>query len=255
MRNTFAIAQRELNAYFSSPIAYVLIGFFALLFGWFFYVPLAYFEQQSMQAGMNPGQALNINQMLVGPTLMNTTVIMLFLFPLITMRTYAEEKRSGTIELLLTSPITDVQIILGKFLGAVGLYAAMLLVTVPSVLVLFAYGNPDWQPVATSYLGLFLLGSSFIAFGLFISSLTQNQIIAGVLTFVLLLMLLLVGWLKDFVTSPAALAAVSAVSVFEHFDDFTKGVLDTRHIAYYVSAITFGLFLTARSVDGERWRG
>ncbi len=129
MRNTLAIAQRELNAYFSSPIAYVLIGFFALLFGWFFYVPLAYFEQQSMQTGMNPTQTLNINQMLVGPTLMNTTVIMLFLFPLITMRTYSEEKRSGTIELLLTSPVTDVEIILGKFIGAMLLYAAMLAVT------------------------------------------------------------------------------------------------------------------------------
>ena len=129
MRNTLAIAQREVNAYFSSPIAYVLIGFFALLFGWFFYVPLAFFEQQSMQAGMNPTQALNINQMLVGPTLMNTTVIMLFLFPLITMRTYSEEKRSGTIELLLTSPVTDVEIILGKFLGAMLLYGAMLAVT------------------------------------------------------------------------------------------------------------------------------
>ena len=129
MRNIAAIAQREVNAYFASPIAYVLIGFFALLFGWFFYVPLAFFIQQSSQMGMNPTQALNINQMLVGPTLMNTTVIMLFLFPLITMRTYSEEKRSGTIELLLTSPVTDFQIIMGKFLGAMGLYAAMLGVT------------------------------------------------------------------------------------------------------------------------------
>src|SRR6187455_334354 len=131
MRNIAAIAQREVNAYFASPIAYVLIGFFALLFGWFFYLPLAYFEQQSMQMGMNPTQALNINQMLVGPTLMNTTVIMLFLFPLITMRTYSEEKRSGTIELLLTSPITDVQIIVGKFFGAYGLYIALLASTLP----------------------------------------------------------------------------------------------------------------------------
>jgi len=142
MRNILAIAQRELNAYFTSPIGYVLIGFFALLFGWFFYVPLAYFEQQSMQAGMNPTQALNINQMLVGPTLMNTTVIMLFLFPLITMRTYAEEKRSGTIELLLTSPITDVQIIIGKFLGAMLLYAAMLAVTTIHIGILFVFGEP-----------------------------------------------------------------------------------------------------------------
>ena len=150
---SLAIAQRELNAYFASPIAYVLIGFFALLFGWFFYVPLAFFEQQSMQMGMNPTQALNINQMLVGPTLMNTTVIMLFLFPLITMRTYSEEKRSGTIELLLTSPITDVEIILGKFLGAMLLYAAMLAVTMIHMAILFIFGDPEWKPIATGYLG------------------------------------------------------------------------------------------------------
>ena len=249
MSNIFAIANKELRSYFNSPIAYAVIGFFAFAFGFMFWVFLRGFVAESMRMNMNQMGAsgtVNINQMMLRPLVMQISV---------TMRTYAEEKRSGTIELLLTAPLTDVQIILGKFLGAVGLYAAMLLVTVPSVLVLFAYGNPDWQPVATSYLGLFLLGSSFIAFGLFISSLTQNQIIAGVLTFVLLLMLLLVGWLKDFVTSPAALTAVSAVSVFEHFDDFTKGVLDTKHIAYYVSVITFGLFLTARSVDGERWRG
>jgi ABC-2 type transport system permease protein len=123
------------------------------------------------------------------------------------------------------------------------------------VLVLFAYGNPDWQPVATSYLGLFLLGSSFIAFGLFISSLTQNQIIAGVLTFVLLLMLLLAAWLRDFITAPWGLSMLSAFAIFEHLDDFTKGVVDTKHVVYYLSLITFGLFLTARSVDGERWRG
>ena len=179
MRNIFAIAQRELNAYFASPIAYVLIGFFALLFGWFFYVPLAFFEQQSMQVGMNPTQALNINQMLVGPTLMNTTVIMLFLFPLITMRTYAEEKRSGTIELLLTSPITDVEIILGKFLGAMLLYAAMLAVTMIHMAILFIFGDPEWKPIATGYLGLLLMGGCFLSLGLFISSLTKNQIVAG----------------------------------------------------------------------------
>jgi len=256
--NILAIANKELRSYFNSPIAYAVIGFFAFAFGFMFWVFLRGFVAESMRMTMNQmgaGGTVNINQMMLRPLVMQISVIVLFMLPMVTMRTYAEEKRSGTIELLLTAPLTDVQIILGKFLGAIALYAAMLLVTVPSVLVLFAYGNPDWQPVATSYLGLFLLGSSFIAFGLFISSLTQNQIIAGVLTFVLLLMLLLVGWLKDFVTSPAALTAVSAVSVFEHFDDFTKGVLDTKHIAYYVSVITFGLFLTARSVDGERWRG
>jgi ABC-2 type transport system permease protein len=254
MRNILAIAQRELNAYFSSPIAYVLIGFFALLFGWFFYVPLAYFEQQSMNMGMNPGQALNVNQMLVGPTLMNTTVIMLFLFPLITMRTYSEEKRSGTIELLLTSPVTDVQIILGKFLGAMLLYAAMLAITLIHVGILFIYGEPEWKPIATGYLGLLLMGGSFLSLGLFISSLTKNQIVAGIATFAVFLMLWVVNWIGTFV-GPTMQTILTHLSLTDHFDDFAKGIIDTKHVIYYLSFMAFGLFLTAKSVDSERWRG
>jgi ABC-2 type transport system permease protein len=254
MRNVMAIAQRELNAYFASPIAYVLIGFFALLFGWFFYVPLAYFEQQSMQMGMNPTQALNINQMLIGPTLMNTTVIMLFLFPLITMRTYSEEKRSGTIELLLTSPITDVQIILGKFLGAMLLYAAMLAVTLIHIGILFIYGEPEWKPIVTGYLGLLLMGGSFLSLGLFISSLTKNQIVAGIATFAVFLMLWVINWIGTFV-GPTMQTVLAYLSLTDHFDDFSKGIVDTKHVIYYLSFMAFGLFLTAKSVDSERWRG
>jgi ABC-2 type transport system permease protein len=254
MRNILAIAQRELNAYFSSPIAYVLIGFFALLFGWFFYVPLAFFEQQSMQAGMNPGQTMNINQMLIGPTLMNTTVIMLFLFPLITMRTYSEEKRSGTIELLLTSPITDIEIILGKFLGAMLLYAAMLAITVIHMGILFIYGNPEWKPILTGYLGLLLMGGCFLSLGLFISSLTKNQIVAAMATFAVFLMLWVINWIGQFV-GPTTQAVLAHLSLTEHFDDFARGIIDTKHVVYYLSFMAFGLFLTAKSVDSERWRG
>ena len=254
MRNIVAIAQRELNGYFSSPIGYVLIGFFALLFGWFFYVPLAFFEQQSMQMGMNPNQPLNINQMLVGPTLMNTTVIMLFLFPLITMRTYAEEKRSGTIELLLTSPITDVEIILGKFLGAMLLYGAMLAVTAVHMSILFIYGNPEWKPIVTGYLGLLLMGGCFLSLGLFISSLTKNQIVAAMATFAVFLMLWVINWIGTFV-GPTTQSVLAYLSLTEHFDDFAKGIIDTKHVIYYLSFMAFGLFLTAKSVDSERWRG
>lgn len=254
MRNIVAIAQRELSAYFSSPIAYVLIGFFALLFGWFFYVPLAYFEQQSMNMGMNPTQALNINQMLVGPTLMNTTVIMLFLFPLITMRTYSEEKRSGTIELLLTSPVTDLQIILGKFFGAMLLYVAMLAITLIHIGILFIYGQPEWKPIATGYLGLLLMGGSFLSLGLFISSLTKNQIVAGIATFAVFLMLWVINWIGTFV-GPTMQTVLTFMSLTDHFDDFAKGVIDTKHVIYYLSFMAFGLFLTAKSVDSERWRG
>ena len=254
MRNTLAIAQRELNAYFSGPIAYVLIGFFALLFGWFFYVPLAFFQQQSMQAGMNPTQALNINQMLIGPTLMNTTVIMLFLFPLITMRTYSEEKRSGTIELLLTSPITDVEIILGKFFGAMLLYVAMLAITVIHIGVLFVFGNPEWKPIATGYLGLLLMGGCFLSLGLFVSSLTRNQIVAGMVTFAVFLLFWVINWIATF-TGPTTQNVLNYLSITEHLNDFTRGVLDTKHLVYYLSFIAFSLFLTVRAVDSERWRG
>jgi ABC-2 type transport system permease protein len=254
MRNIIAIAQRELNAYFGSPIAYVLLGFFALLFGWFFYVPLAYFEQQSMQMGMNPMQTMNINQMLIGPTLMNTTVIMLFLFPLITMRTYAEEKRSGTIELLLTSPVTDVQIILGKFLGAMALYACMLALSMIHIAILFIYGNPEWKPIVTGYLGLLMMGGCFLSLGLFISSLTKNQIVAAMATFAVFLMLWVINWIGTFV-GPTTQAVLAHLSLTEHFDDFARGIIDTKHIIYYLSFMAFGLFLTAKSVDSERWRG
>ncbi len=256
MRNILAIAERELRSYFASPIAYAVIGFFALVFGWMFYTFLRFFVMQSMQMsqmGMGPGQ-VNVNQAMIRPLILQISVVTLFVLPMITMRTYSEEKRSGTIELLLTSPVSDLEIILGKFLGALGLYALMLLVTVPTITLLFWYGDPDWKPVVTSYLGLLLLGGSFISYGLFISSLTKNQIVAGVLTFCTLLMLLLVSWMQDFV-GPVGQSVISALAVFEHFEDFSKGVIDTKHLVYYASVITFGLFLTAKSVDSERWRG
>lgn len=255
MRNLLAIAEREIKSYFASPIAYVVIGFFALLYGYFFYALLSFFEQQSMQMGMGqPGQSMNINQMLVGPVLMNATVILLFVFPLITMRTYAEEKRSGTIELLLTSPLTDLQIILGKFIGAMLLYAAMLAVTLIHVGLLFLYGDPEWKPIVTGYLGLLLMGGCFLSVGLLISSLTKNQIVAGMITFAVFLMLWVINWIGSFV-GPTAQAVLAHLSITEHFDDFAKGIIDTKHLVYYASFMAFGLFLTMKSVDSERWRG
>jgi ABC-2 type transport system permease protein len=174
--------------------------------------------------------------------------------PMITMRTYSEEKRSGTIELLLTSPVSDIEIILGKFFGAMGLYAAMLLVTLLYMAILFVYGNPEWRPIASGYLGLLLMGGCFISLGLLISSLTKNQIVAGVLTFAVFLMLWVINWIGD-QSGPTTRAVVNYLSIVDHFDDFARGIIDTKHLVYYLSFITFGLFLTAKSVDSERWRG
>ena len=176
MRNILAIAQKELRSYFASPIAYITIGFFALLYGYFYIAILSYFVRQSMQMGQFGGgpQALNINQVLIRQLFQNVTILILFIMPMVTMRTYSEEKRSGTIELLLTSPLTDFQIIMGKFLGAMALYGVMLLVTTIHIGLLFIYGHPEWKPIVTAYLGLFLLGGCFISMGLLISSLTKN---------------------------------------------------------------------------------
>jgi ABC-2 type transport system permease protein len=254
MRNILAIAGKELRGYFASPIAYIVIGAFALLFGYFFYAGVAFFNRQSMQMAMGQGGTMNINQMLVTPVFINATVMMLFLLPAITMRTYAEEKRSGTIELLLTSPVTDTEIILGKFLGAMGLYAAMIAVTLIHILLLFWFGNPEWKPIMSAYLGMLLMGGCFISVGLLISSLTRNQIVAGVVTFAVFLMLWVINWIGVFV-GPTAQAILSHLSITDHFDDFSRGVLDTKHLVYYISFISLGLFLTAKSVDSERWRG
>jgi ABC-2 type transport system permease protein len=253
VRNIMAIADKELRSYFSSPIAYIIIGFFLLPFGVFFYLYLTSFVRASMQQAQM-GAPMNINQNVIRYVLQNASVIILFVMPMITMRTYSEEKRSGTIELLLTSPVTDVEIILGKFFGALGLYVALLAVTLPHMGILFLYGNPEWRPIVAAYLGLLLMGATFVSLGLLISSTTNNQIVAGIVTFVVFLLLWIVGWFADS-AGPTIGPITSWFSITEHFDDFSKGIIDTKHVLYYLSLITFGLFLTAKSVDTERWRG
>jgi ABC-2 type transport system permease protein len=256
MNNILAIAHKELKGYFASPVAYVVIGFSAILFGWFFINLLYYFDRTQMQAGsgFQGPQAVNVNEILISPLFLNVSVILLFTLPLITMRTYAEEKRSGTIELLLTSPLTDLQIVIGKFLGGMVLYLAMLAVTLVHIGFLFAYGNPEWRPVATGYLGLLLMGGCFLSLGLFVSSLTRNQIVAGMVTFAVFLMFWVINWIATFM-DPTPQAVLNYLSITEHLNDFARGVLDTKHLVYYFSFIAFSLFLTVRAVDSERWRG
>ena len=256
MGNVLAIAQKELRAYFVSPIGYAVIGLFALLYGVFFVSALSFLLRVSLQAGMMQGAPpVNINEYMVRPLLGNTGVIMLFVLPMITMRSYAEEKRSGTIELLLSSPLTDVQILLGKFVGALSLFSMMLAITAIHMVVLFWYGEPELAPILSGYLGLLLMGASFISVGLLISSTTKNQVVAVMVTFAVLLLFWVISWLADPTGSSTTDQVLAYLSVLDHFDDFSKGVIDTSHLTYYLSFITFGLFLTAKSVDSEHWRG
>jgi ABC-2 type transport system permease protein len=255
MSNVFAIAHKELRSYFASPIAYVVTGVFGLTFGFFYTAYLYGFVEMSMgNPGTGGGGPANVNQQMIRPVLQNAAVVLLFVLPMLTMRTYAEERRSGTIELLLTSPLTDVQIILGKFLGALALYAVMLAASATNVLWLFAFGRPEWGPILSGYLGLLLFGGAFIAIGLLISSLTSNQIVAGAVSFTLFLLLWIVDWVSSF-TGPDVGNVLSYLSITSHLDEFLGGVLETKNIIYYLSFITFGLFLTAKAVDSQRWRG
>jgi ABC-2 type transport system permease protein len=255
MSNVIAIAQKEVRAYFVSPIAYVVLTAFALLYGYFFVMYLIDFQSMSMQmGGMGGGGPMNVNQGMIRPVLYNAAVVLLFMVPAMTMRAYAEEKRSGTIELLITSPVSDFQILIGKFLGVMALYGVMIALTFVHIALLFLYGKPEWRPIASAYLGLLLMGGAMVSVGVLVSSLTKNQISAAVVTFSLLLMFWVIGWVVSFAPPPFG-DVLNYLSITSHLDDFTKGVIDTRHVIYYLSFITFGLFLTAKAVDSERWRG
>jgi ABC-2 type transport system permease protein len=254
MRNIWTICRKELSSYFVSPIAYLLLTMFAVIFGFFFWNSVGYFNMMGLESQMR-GQSfpMSVNEYVIRPLLSNVSVIGLFFIPMITMRLFAEEKRTGTIELLVTSPIRDIEVIIGKWLAALILYAVMLLFTAINFAFLFKYGNPDWRPLAIGYLGLLLQAGGLLAVGTFISTLTKNQIIAGAATFGVCLMLWVMEWVAGYET--AAWAKVLAyLSVITHFESFGKGVLDTKDALYYVSLIFLGLFLTSRSLESLRWR-
>lgn len=254
MRNTLIICRKELHSYFVSPVAYVLLVMWAVIFGYFFWSNLGLFLKYSMEMQMSGRMyPMNINEEIIRPLLQNVSVICLFFVPMITMRLFAEEKRSGTIELLATSPIRDWEIIIGKWLAAVALYCCMLLFTVVHFAFIFKYGNPDWKPVLIAYLGLLLEAGAMLAIGTFISSLTKNQIIAGAVTFGVLLLLWVFAWVSGYDSSTWA-RALSYLSLVTHSESFMRGVVDSKDGIYYATLIFLGLFFTARSMESLRWR-
>jgi len=254
MRSILLICQKELKSYFASPIAYLLMAFFGLIFGFGMFTATRDFVRFSFQMqAQGQSMPMNVNEQIIRPLLGFGSTISLFLIPMITMRLFAEEKRSGTIELLLTSPVTDTQIILGKWLGAMLLYLCVLLMSVLNVGLLFAWGKPDIRPVLVAYLGLLLQGGCLLAIGEFISTTTRNQIIAGGVTFFVCLMLWLLNWFTSFDNSTMA-TIVNYLSIVTHFDNFAKGVIETKDVIFYLSMIFFALFITSRAMESLRWR-
>jgi len=252
----WAIFKKEMRLYFSSPIAYVVFAIFTLIAGWFFYNVFAFYALISMQAAMNPMAArdMSVSEGVVRPLFQNISVILLFLLPLLTMRLFAEEKKSGTIELLLTYPVRDGEVLMGKYLAALAVFAGMLTLTLVYPGLVAWATQLEWGPLVTGYLGLLLQGAVFIGIGILISSLTENQIVAGVASFGTLLLLWVVGWAAE--SAGGTLGRIlSHISVTEHFDSFARGVIDTKDVIYYVNLIILSLFLTLRSLESKRWRG
>ncbi|GAG97388.1 unnamed protein product [marine sediment metagenome] len=235
MRNTTTIALREFKSYLASPMAYVVTGIFLVLTGFFF------------QSSPTTYSETSINGFLVWGS-----ILLLLLASVLTMRLLAEERKMGTLELLLTAPVRDSEVILGKFLGSLGILTVMLVLTFYYPILLMWFGDPDMGPIATGYLGLFLLGCTSLAVGLFASSLTSNQIVAAVVAGGVLCALWFLGMAADLL--PEAMGEViSYLSLYYHFPDFMKGVIDTRGIIYYLSITVLFLFLAMRSLESSRW--
>ncbi len=250
------VFKKEMRLFFGSPIAYVVFTFFLLISGWFFSQIFLYYSDISMRSFMQPGmaQSLNITESVMRPLFTNMSVVLLFFIPMLTMRLFAEEKKSGTIELLLTYPVRDGEVLAGKFLAAGALYVILLGLTLVYPAIIAYFTRIEWGPILTGYLGLVLTGATFLAVGVFISSLTENQIVAGFGTFGVLLALWIIGWGAE--SAGGNLRAVlQYLSITEHMDTFSRGLIDTKDLVYYLSEIALALFLTLSSLDSKRWRG
>ena len=261
MKGILAIFRREMGSYFVSPVAYIVIGFFLLITGYFFANILSFLMQQAAMAAMQgqqggqPPPDIDVPSLVLRNFMGIVSTIILFMVPMLTMGVYAEERKRGTMEMLMTSPITEWQIVLGKYLASLALFVVMLLPTLIYHLVMARYSDPGipWKVLGSGYLGTLLLGGVLIALGSFISSLTESQIIAGVVTFVTFLMM----WVLDFGVRGSTSwigETLQYMSVLRHFEDFTRGVIDTTGIIFYLSMIVLGLFLTLRTLDSMRWR-
>ena len=247
MTHLIALTSRELKAFWYSPLAYVVGALFLLLQGWAFWLLVAVLNDPRMDPSWT------MSQFFFGGTFFFWFSI-LMITPLLTMRAFSEEKRTGTIEFLLTAPVTDTQVVLSKFLGAWIVYIALWATTLALFFVLRAFTAFDWGPMLTGLIGTWLLGAVLLSIGILASSVTRNQVIAALLSFVVILLLFSVGILDVFIHDPEASKIIRYCSLMEHLRDFSKGIVDTRPVILYATLTAVMLFLTGRVISNPRWR-
>jgi ABC-2 type transport system permease protein len=239
----FAIVGREWRAYFLSPLAYVILAAFLLMNGMIFSAIVAFLNTP----GAPKGQAL--------PFLFTNTyfwIFNLFVVPIITMRLFAEERKTGTFETLLTSPVSEATVVLGKFTGALGFFLTLWAPTLIYVWILRSQTPIDLGPVAAGYLAITMIGSYFLAIGIFASTLTKNQIVAAILAFAMLIPVFSAGLLETLSNDPKKTETLGYLNLWDHMEEFSRGVVDTRRIVYYLSATVFFLYLTVVSLSAKK---
>ncbi len=246
MKALWAVFLRELRAYFVSPLAYLVLFFFLLYNGFVFSTVVSYLNNPQAPSIERP-----LDSMFQG---FFFWILLLFLCTVLTMRLISEELRSGSIEVLMTAPVTEVQVVLGKYLAALTFYCALWAPTVSYALIVGHYARVDWGPIAGGYFGIFWLGALFLAIGLLFSALTRSQLLAAIMTFAVLTILFVVGLLENLFNGDAARQALSYVDLYGHMEEMHKGIIDTRHLIYYGSAIFFFLFLASRALEDRKWR-
>lgn len=252
-----ALLQKELNIFFSLPIAYAVIAVFWVLSGYFFSSIADYYAQVSLRSMNQYNKGMMDLSMIDGifrPYFQNMVVVLILMIPLLTMRLFAEEKREGTAELLFTYPVSDMAVVMAKFVSAVVILGAMMIGSLSSFIIFRIGSDFELLPVLSGFLGIFMIGSAFIMMGIFISSLTESQIVAGVLSFGMLLFFLVIPWAAAS-AGPFWGVVLKGLSVVEHFGSFAKGVLDTSDITYFISFFAMFLFLTLRVLESKQWRG
>lgn len=256
MTPVHALIAKELRSYFVSPVVYVVGAIFLLIFGVLSYVYVVGAGIRAVQMMQIQGAAaqLNLNDLVFRPTFYSMALVLLLILPILTMRLFAEERKLRTFELLMTSPIGMNEVVAGKFISVFLIFVGLLAMTGLVPLILSIYSSFDWNPVFTGYLGLTLLGGLFLATGLLASAMTENQIIAAFLSFGLLILVWLMGLLGSILGDTLIGHSISYLSFIEHYDRLVRGLVDSKDLIYYFSAIILMLFLAHRVVESQRWK-